>query len=63
MVAHQAISPDAETILSPVPAQQIEIETAVCVREERNLPAVSSLSDVVRKTGYNHARDPRHALE
>jgi hypothetical protein len=53
MVGHQAIGPDADLVLAAPLAEQIEVGAVVIVAEERLLPPVASLRDVVRAVGDN----------
>src|SRR5205823_5974261 len=60
VIRHQAIGPDLDAEQSAPMGHEFEVEAVVFVGEERLLAAIAALSDVVRKTGDDGARDSGH---
>jgi len=60
VIGHEAIRPDVDVEAVARFGQQREIEQVVVWFEERELPAVAALCDVVRQSGNDHAGKASH---
>ena len=60
VVGHQAPRPDFHIGRVAFPAEQVAIARVVVGAEERLLPAVAALGDVVRHIGYDDPGEAGH---
>ncbi len=61
VIGHQAPSPDLDFGGAARLAEEIAIERIVLAREERLLPAVATLGDMVRRMGNDDPGETGHA--
>jgi hypothetical protein len=62
VIAHQAVSENADSGLMAILLQQIQIDAAVSLGVEDDLPVGSALGDVMGKSGQNAPGCSRHTL-
>ena len=60
MIGHQHPTPHRHAVRAAMPAKQFAVGGIVGLPEERPLPSVPSLGDVVRNTGQYVSRQSRH---
>jgi len=60
VVVHQAVAPDPDPTLAPVPGQSPEVESPVVIIKEHLAAVVAALGDVVRESNGDCSRYPRH---
>jgi len=60
VVGHQTISPASHAMFAPLFGEQMFVEFVVVVPKEDLITAVAALSDMMRNTGNDEARDPGH---
>jgi hypothetical protein len=60
VIRHEAVGPDFDSFRSTQLGHQFQEALVVFFTEERLLPAVSPLSDVMRQTSCNDARQLGH---
>jgi hypothetical protein len=60
MVGHQAIGPDFRFGLMSELGHELHVVAVIIVTEERLLPAIPPLCDMMRVTGNNQAAHPGH---
>lgn len=60
VVGHQAIGPDLDRRLGRRFAEQVAIEAVIRIAEERRLPPIAALGDMVRNVGNDQAGDASH---
>lgn len=60
MVRHQAVADRANSGPAELPSESAQVEVAIVVVQEYQLPVVSTLRNVMRHSGNNDSRDARH---
>lgn len=60
MVGHQAVAPDIHSVGGAPFNEEVKVRPVVIITEERLLPPVATLGDVVREPRCNSPRYPCH---
>ncbi len=60
MVPHQTIAENLQTVFARQVIQNGQVPCVVVINEENILPVVSALDDMMRASGNDNSRYPRH---
>jgi hypothetical protein len=60
MIAHEAISPDLQSVFGAIGFEPIEVKNPIRIRLENTLAAIAPLGNVVREACSDSPGDPRH---
>jgi hypothetical protein len=63
VIGHQAVGPDLDVLSAAERGYQFQVALVILVTEEALLPAVPPLSDLMRQTRCNNARQSSHHSE
>jgi hypothetical protein len=62
VIGHQAIGPTFHAICLAALGHEIKVKRIVLIAQEKRLPPVAALRNMVREIGNRDAREPSHGL-